>query len=108
MSTNPQPIWMDDSLSDHAFSKAKAPRKARRYGKLTRSAGKPQIICPTAIPASTPVNSVFVRMPADLAARLKKVTSGSYTVATWLLVEQALADLEAGGKTWTFTIEGER
>lgn len=102
MSTNTQPIWMDESLSDHAF--AKKP-KDHRYGQLDKKPGTASVVCRQAIPSGTPTNSVFIRMPADVAERLKRLTQGAHSVAAWLLIEAAMNDIEAKGETWTFTIE---
>ena len=102
MNAQAKPIWLDDSLTDHAF--AQKP-KDHRYGQLTKKPGTAAVVCRQAIPSGTPTNSVFIRMPVDVAERLKRLTQGAHSVAAWLLIEAAMNNIEAKGETWTFTIE---
>ncbi|WP_140722441.1 hypothetical protein [Pseudomonas sp. Hp2] len=65
---------------------------------ILREPGHPRIIVQAK--AEGPNKVLFLRVPENLHARLKRRVSGSNTAAIVAIVEEALDKLEAGGERW--------
>jgi len=88
--------WMTDDAADAASTVAFASSKpTRSCFRLTKRQGEPgvQVFAQT----RGPTTGLFMRMPRQTLARLKKLSKGGHTVAIAAIVEQALDEIEREG-----------
>ena len=88
--------WMNDDAADAASSMAfPASKPSKSCFRLTKRQGDPgvQVFAQT----RGPTTGLFMRMPRQTLARLKKLSRGGHTIAIAAIVEQALDEFQAEG-----------
>ena len=94
------PTWLSEATST---TKVAFVPKKERSATITRRSGTPKIICKTRLQGGASV-AMNMRVPPQLLERLKALTDGHHSVVAWVLIEEALEQLEQNHEQWTVEV----